>query len=144
MTKAVFRKNGHALYALCDASRDLLSALKDGKDVMVEVRAARNPAHHRKFFVMLQKVIDAGCWEYDLDALLDWVKFRVGHVNKVVVNGKLYVTPKSIAFESMDQASFQKFYERAVYYLCAEIAGPELAAELAQIADGPYQDQRAA
>lgn len=142
--KAVFRKNGHGLYALCDASREALASIKDGRDVMVEVRAARNPAHHRKFFAMLKKVIDAGCWDYDQDALLDWVKFRVGHVNKVVVNGKLYVTPKSIAFESMDQPTFQKFYERAVYHLCAEIAVPDLAAELATMADGPYQDQRAA
>lgn len=144
MTKCAFLKNGRGLWAHTEQAQELLARLKDNREVMVEVRAARHPKHHRLFFKMLQMVIEAGSWDYDIDALLDWVKFRVGHVNRVEVNGKIYVTPKSIAFESMDQQAFQKFYERAVHRICSELAGPELAAEIAQMADGPFAEARAA
>lgn len=145
VSKAAFRKNGHGLWALDEQAQEVMRSIKDGKDVMVTVRASRNPAHHRLFFAMLQKVIDAGAWEYDIDSLLDWCKFKVGHVSVMEVAGKRYVTPKSIAFESMPQDKFQRFYERAVFHICNELAGPDLAAELAQIADGPHaESERAA
>lgn len=144
MTKAVFRASNKVLIPASQEADEIMAALKDGREVIVDVRASRNPAHTRKFFAMLRKVIEAGAWDGDVDSLLDWVKFRVGHVNIFVVNGRRFISPKSIAFESMPQDAFQRFYERGVYRICSELAGPELAAEIANMADGPYQDTRAA
>lgn len=138
MTKAVFRKSNGALIPASDDADEIMRSIKDGREVMVDVRAARNPSHHRKFMKMLSKVIEAGSWDYDQDKLLTWCKFKVGHVEVIEINGRRYVSPKSISFESMPQDKFQRFYERAVYHICHELAGPELAAELSEMADGPY------
>lgn len=90
MTKAVFRKQGQTLVAECDASIDMLAQIRDGRQVIVEVRTARNPAHLRKFFKMLAMVVDSGAWDGDVESLLDWVKIRVGHVNRIYVNDRCH------------------------------------------------------
>ena len=120
-SKAVFRKNGRGLWAQCEASQKLLASIRDNADVMVHVHVARNPKHHRLFFAVLDEVADSGAWAYDADALLEWVKFRTGHVNVIEVNGKRIVRSKSISFESMPQNKFSAFFDRAIYYIATEI-----------------------
>ena len=146
MTKAVFFKNGRGLWAQCAESQKLLASIKDNKEVIVEVRAARNPKHHRLFFALLQKVCDSGAWDYDKDMLLEWVKHRTGHIRMIEVNGRRIYTSKSIAFESMGQDKFRDFFNRAVFYLCTEILKEQdwqaVRDEIWDIFEAPYNDSR--
>lgn len=122
-SKAVFRKNGRGLWAQCDASQEILNAIKDGADVMVSVHVARNPKHHRLFFAVLNEIAGSGAWPYDAEALLEWVKHRVGHVVVIEAAGRRIIRSKSINFESMPQDKFRAFFDRAIYFLCTEILG---------------------
>lgn len=148
MTKALFRKSAAGLFPTDDESRELLRSIKEGAEVMVTAKVPRNPKHHRLLFKMLQKVAESGAWDYDVDALLEWVKHRVGHVRVIEVAGKRYVRTKSINFESMGQTEFRKFFERAVFYISTEILGAQdwkqLHDEFVQMADGPQAERGAA
>ena len=147
-TKALFHKAKGALHPVTDDARDVMRALADGSDVMVTVTAPRNPKHHRLFFALLKRIVDSGAWPYDVDSLLEWIKYRVGHVRVLDVGGRRYVTPKSIAFASMGQDKFRRFFERAVYHLSTEILGDpnweSLRDEIIAAVDGPYQGRQAA
>ena len=156
MTKAVFRKNGYGLWAMCDESRKVMASIKDQKEVMVSVHAPRNPKHHRMFFALLNKVVESGAWgdgneeEYGIDGSVDslllWVKFRLAHVDMVVVNGVRKYAPRSINFESMSQDKFRPFFDRAVYYLCSDIIGTDdwekVRDEIVEMIDQGYSDLR--
>jgi len=95
----------------------------------------RNIAQHRKFFVLLTTVWEAGAPWASKDAMLDELKLRIGHVRKVKLEraldwytedgtivqipaGTIVQIPDSISFASMGQAEFDEFYERALAELC--------------------------
>lgn len=118
----------NGLAASDDASRDALRKVKHGSMVLVELRRPRNVKFHRKFFAMISLVwAAAGEWPSVDDLLFD-VKVQIGHVEKrQIVNRKTgetfnFISPKSIAFNKMDEDQFGEFYERALVALC-ELAG---------------------
>lgn len=124
-TKVVMRKIGRGLVAEDQTSRDFLAAIKNGTEVTVQIKAPRNPVHHRLFMKLLSMIVEAGAWPYDVDSLLIWCKFRLGHVKRFSVGNRTFTVPKSIAFEEMGQPEFKKFFDRAIFYLCEEIIGTE-------------------
>ena len=121
----ILRKEGRVLVAEDARSIGRLAKIKDGKEVLVEVTTPRNPKHQRLFEVLITKVAESGAWELSREALRDWCKFRTGHVNKFEIDGKLWVTPKSISPASMTQADFKEFFDRAIFYICREILGTD-------------------
>ena len=125
MGKIVMRKQGRGLYAEDRAALEALEGIKDGRDVVVMVKKARNPKHTRLFEVLVSKVADSGAWDYDRESLRDWLKLRVGHVYKYYVGDKLVVRSKSLSEESMGQAEFKAFFDRAIWYMANEILGDE-------------------
>src|SRR5690606_1964863 len=94
----------------------MLQAMQAGKQVMVNVHAPRNPRHHRLLFAIYQKLVDGGVWEGDQDSFLDWCKYGTGHVRSSIDHmGNMHYVPKSIAFESMGQDKFARFFDRVCY-----------------------------
>lgn len=131
MTKAAYQvvrsQRGELLLApLDDDGREQLAALKPDKPVMVHIHAARNPGHHRMLFAVFKLLQDAGCWDGDMDSLLDWMKYATGYVRTSVDhNGKLHHIPKSIAFESMPQDVFKRWFDRVLYIVCQRLLETE-------------------
>ncbi|MBB3997250.1 DUF1367 family protein [Aureimonas pseudogalii] len=153
MTKAVFRKmampQGDVLIPTDEDGRDMVRALKSMKDVIVDVHAARNPRHHRMLFLLFKKLEDGGAWEGDMDSLLDWMKFATGHVRTVIDhNGQVHTVPKSIAFESMDQAQFSRWFSRVLFVICERLlqghSWEALRDEIVEVTDGRFEAQRKA
>lgn len=101
--------------------REIVAAAK-GKRVMLNVHVARNIRHHRLLFYLISKLMDSGAWDGTKDGLLDYIKIATHHVSTLVgPDGRTYFVPQSIAFESLDQAAFRRFFDRAVYVVCERL-----------------------
>lgn len=142
MTLTTFRRYHHVLQPSGDEARETLEAIKNGAEVMVEVKAARNPRQHRLFFALLKLLVDnsdrfdsvphalievkLACHEYDLYVSLD---------------GKTYYVPRSIAFHSMPQDKFKRLFDRTVFVICSKwLVGTDqddLRREVYALIDGP-------
>jgi len=118
----------HCLLPLDDEGLELLKSMKVGREVIAEIHSPRNPRHHRLLFVLRRRIIDGGAWEGDAEGLLDWIKYATGHVRTSVDhNGNVHYTPKSIAFASMGQDKFNRFFDRAVYAICHRLLAEKAA-----------------
>lgn len=145
-TKAPYMRGFHPnigafLVPTTDEGREQLAALKAGKEVMAHIHAPRNIKHHKMFFSLLHKVIDGGAWEGDTDSLKDAVKIATHHVELVIgLDGETYLRLLPLTFESMPQDKFNRFFDRAVYYVSTKLLGNEdwetLRDEIAEIVDG--------
>lgn len=119
---AVDHRGGRVLVPVDDDGRELLGALKVEKPVLVHVHAARNPGHHRMLFAVFKVLTDAGVWDADMDALLEWMKFATGLVrNAIDHKGNVHTVPRSIAFESMPQDQFRRWFDRVIYVICQRL-----------------------
>lgn len=130
MTKAVFsreRINGHAVLVPMDEDGQLLLASWPlGKRVMVEAHVPRNPGHHRLMFAIFKMLNEAGVFDGDMDAFLDWAKYATGHVRVAISHtGETQIVPKSINFESMDQTAFRDFFDRLMAQIIERLLGGE-------------------
>jgi hypothetical protein len=57
-----------------------------------------------------------------LENLLDAIKHALGHVEAFrAVDGTFLIKPKSINFESLDQAAFEEFYNGVVEIVCQQL-----------------------
>ncbi len=122
MTKAAFAKINGALVPMDADGREFMAALIEGKRVMVSVHVARNVRHHRLLFGLMKMLTDGGAWQGNAEDLLDYLKIAARLVKTVVgADGQVYHVPQSIAFESMDQVAFNRFFERAVYVVCERL-----------------------
>jgi len=128
MAKAAFAHEligaHHILMPFDDEGRDMLAALPVHKEVLVDIHTPRNPKHHRLLFALYVKLHDGGAFDGDQDSFLDWAKYATGHVRSSVDHrGEVHYVPKSIAFESMDQARFSRWFDRVCYHIAHRLLG---------------------
>ena len=106
------------LIPLYDSDGDVKHHLKEGTNVEVEVKRARNVRFHKKFFALLRLVLnnlpESVINEKELyseDAFLLQIKedMKLYHVTKGGV--KQYI---SISFTEMDELTFERFYSNTV------------------------------
>lgn len=88
----------------------------------VKVKEGRNLGHHRKYWGLLRRVVDAsGQWP-SVEILHRWVKYQLRMFTPVEIrNGNVILEWDSIDFESMDQREFNDFYDRALAEISLEI-----------------------
>lgn len=107
-----FTVRGTTLVASDFAADEFMAKLKQGSEVIITIRKARSPQHHRWFFAMLRKVIDNtdARWAHE-DDLLDDLKLATKHIRKRIngLNGEAIIEPKSINFAALDEYSFRDF-----------------------------------
>jgi len=96
--------------------RRRLETMKPGTWVRMEWARPRNGQHHRKLFALLQLVAE-NSETYDTpEKALVAVKLVTGYADPVIdpITGELIQVPRSIAYESMEQDDFDRFYEAAI------------------------------
>ena len=129
MAKLFFRVGGlgdkRALVPSDEASHKALCGWQTGDIVSAIVRRPRNPRHHAKMFALLN-VVWKGTAIQDrypnTENLLDALKHALGHVETFqAVDGTFLTKPKSINFESLDQAAFSEFYDGVVEIVCTQL-----------------------
>lgn len=113
---------------------EFLATIKIGREVLVSIRRARNPRHHRLLFAALRKVVENTDRWADEETLLDELKLATGlaEIRVNLLTGKPYAVPASISFAAMDQLRFSQWFERATPILAQSI-GVENAALLAEV-----------
>ena len=120
--KAVFIKQLGTLRPVDREGEEALAKIKNGQQVMVEVKQPRNPDHHRKFFALLNTVYENTEKFPSVDALLSVVKLMVGHCDTIISGkGEAFHHPKSINFASMGQTEFNEFYDKSLDAICERI-----------------------
>ena len=147
MAKIICRKiNGH-LVPVDDEASDALAKVRDGRDVTVEFKMSRNPRHHRLFFALIQfvRIHSDTMATATVKQIKTALKLATGHVETFVdcQTGQSVMVPKSIAFESMDQTEFNKFFDDAVSVIATRWMPPgstaeEVRMELLELVDGPH------
>lgn len=113
------------LTAVDESGKEALRRIKVGKTVRCEITQPRNIAHHRKFFALLNVFWQAaGEWETPEQVLTE-LKIKLGITKDVLIRetGEVVKIVGSISFAMMDQAAFDKFYERSLRALCAMAGG---------------------
>lgn len=88
----------------------IVEDMEPGKRALVWVHTARYPEHHRFAFAVMQKIADA--IGVPVEIVLLSLKYETGRFDYVqLVDKRIVEHPHSIAFESMDQKDFQKFWD---------------------------------
>jgi hypothetical protein len=122
-------------------SDELLASVPDGKDVLVTVRRARNPKHHKLLWALLKKVVENTDKWPDERALLDSLKLATGLFEaRIAFNGVPFAVPASISFAAMDQTRFAEWFDKAVAVLARDVlnvAPDALRAEVEEMIGGP-------
>lgn len=118
-----FVRKGNALVPADFAADEFLREIGEGREVMISVRKARSPQHHRFFFAMLRKVCENSDQWPSEEALLDDLKIAVGHRETHVnsLTGETAVRAKSINFASMEEFAFRRFVKRCCFVLAKAI-----------------------
>ena len=136
-------KSHHAacLYAADLRAEKLLNNLGMSDLVLLETKKARNPQHHRKMWALISCVHENLPDEWQKiyptpEKLMLAIKFDLGlcTITKLPSGHEIYEAG-SISFASMDQASFNEFYEKAMRLISERllpgIDDAELEAEIA-------------
>ena len=129
---ATFRKDGLSLLPVGRLARELLAAIRDGATIFVEIWSPRNMKQHRKYFAILNNVVEAtGRWTSTEDLRFDIFKhLKRGTIRVSQVDGTIDFVPDSMAFASMSKAEFERLYDDTLRFL-TDILGcdPEMLLE---------------
>ena len=120
--RCMVKKNGGLIPADVHAD-EFLAGIKDGREVMVTIRRARNPRHHRLLFALLHLVMENTEKWSSMDELLDDLKMATGHVSIRfdLIGGRPFAIPKSISFAAMAQDEFRAWFDLAVDVLATKV-----------------------
>lgn len=116
-----YRRKGNSLVPDMEFDLRALDGVGQGEQVRVEVKRFRNLGRHRLYWAMLSKVIDATDCAPNAEHLHSAIKLELGYGTPVRLgNGMTVLVPGSIAFEAMDETTFQGFFDRAAAYLAEQ------------------------
>lgn len=113
-------------------SEELFDDVPFGKHLRVRITEDRSGPQHRLFFKCLGHVAK-GCGQ-DPERLRKVILLETGYVDIVKRGGKVWEIPKSMRFDKMPQAEFNRFFNDAMALIADEVGmkQPALMRELRQ------------
>lgn len=118
--------------------KNLVESLEIGQTLTFSFRMPRSPQHHKLLFAKLQSLLARSETFQDLDKLRYWLVMGAGYADFVPgLDGKPNAIPKSMDFDSMDEADFSELHRCIDNFLWSEIAQRTLWPSLG--ADARYQ-----
>jgi hypothetical protein len=115
----VVKKNS-SLYPANEEAEEYFKRIKQGVVISCEMRRPRNYMNHRRYFALLQIVLDNQEIFKDIEQLKEAIKLMVGHVeytrvlNKSTKEWELVEIPKRINFASMPELEFQDYFSKSI------------------------------
>jgi len=127
------RKTGGTLSPVTAWDAELLADLPNGMEFDLVRRSRRSVPHCNMYFAQLSLIVKATEAWATADHMHEWVKLKLGYVRAILdQNGKVVgMTVDSVAFDKMDQAAFNVFYEKA-----ARLIAEEMGIDLADVVPG--------
>jgi adenylate kinase family enzyme len=115
-----FAKDGFSLIPKDFTARSILGRLKEAERVFIEVWLPRNMAQHRKYFGVLNRVVQAdGRWSSVEDLSFDiMLELRRGTF-RTSRDGSTHFRPDSRAVASMPKAEFERLYDDTMRLLAS-------------------------
>lgn len=117
--KAYLYRSGFAMFPAYPSDSELLMKYREGDIVEVEIKKARNPKNHRRFFALLklgfenQEQFTSPGW------FREYVLIKAGHFDYCKApDGSTMVRAKSISFAGMDELEFQEMYRDVSQVIC--------------------------
>ena len=96
----------------------VVEGLAIGATLSFSYRQPRSPAHHRLFFAKLNSLLGRTEAFDDLDKLRYWLVMGAGYAEFLPgENGELHAIPRSIDFDSMDEADFYELHKAVDTFL---------------------------
>lgn len=99
-----------------EQSRSFWQKIKLGDIIALDGRRPRNLKHHRKYWILMQIVVDNSD-DFDTPEMVNYAVKAAMERGRWIKPGKakrpLFI-PESISFASMDQEAFERFYSEAV------------------------------
>jgi hypothetical protein len=119
MTSAVFRRRRRSFVPVDQESLDLLDTVAEERDVVLNIKARRNPKHHRLFFAVLKFMVEHTRYFETVEKAKTAIKIATGEVDTYIDShtGKTFFILRSISWGSMDQSRFSAFFDRAVHVI---------------------------
>jgi hypothetical protein len=115
-----FIRRNNGLYPEMLADARALEGVAQGERVRVEIKQWRNLDRHRAYWAMLSDVVAATDCALTPERLHNVLKLELGVVDLVrLPNGMTVALPGSINFDSMPEAEFVVFLNRATEWLAA-------------------------
>jgi hypothetical protein len=130
-----FTKRRGALWPSDPYAEEFVEKLAEGKEVLVTLRKARNPQHHRLLWAVLHKVVEnSEKWDSETQ-LLDELKIATGlcEIRVNLLTGEPYAITGSISFAAMDQTKFASWFDKAIGILATRVLNCEKQALLDEI-----------
>lgn len=98
---------------------------KRGEMVWIEVKKARNYEFLKKFFALLNCGLANSKGKYiktdNIDLYRAYVTMKAGYVRITATSKGTMITPKSIAFDKMEEDEFQRLYNKVVDFVILDI-----------------------
>lgn len=141
MAKVIMRRRGMMLEPVDDVGFETLAKIPEGREIVSDVKMARNPRQLRLFWKLMDILADNVEGIPHKDAAADLVKIATHEVTILIApdTGEVSYVPRSIAFESMSQERFNRFLERALFVITTRwisTSSEELRAEVFATIDG--------
>ena len=113
--KLTFIKTQTGLIPDCDETREILKKIKNGDGVILDYKPKRNFKFHRRLFALLNLIFENQDYYKSIDNILEMCKFKAGYFETIITHkGEKHYKTKSIAFDEMDNAEFEKFYSKCI------------------------------
>lgn len=110
-----------ALIPADDQAAALMAKLPLGEVVTMKLKRDRSTPQQRLYWGILQHISEASQWE-TAERLHVALKIRLGYFDLLQLpNGKAVPVPQSTAFDKMDQAEFQDYFDRSIRLICTEV-----------------------
>lgn len=116
------RRRGEHLRCVDAAGAEALADVPTDAIVRVDIRRPRNVRHHRKYWALLNAVFPHQSVYPTLESFAAAMKAAVGLAEPIrLPDGRIVLYTGSISFGSMDQTTFDQFYERVVQIILTRI-----------------------
>jgi hypothetical protein len=114
-----YLKRGLTLVPGDREARELHAKIKDGASIFVQLHLPRSMAQHRKYFAVLNNVVEAtGEWTSTEDLRFEIFRaLKRGTMRVSVVDGCIDFIPDSMAVASMPRNEFERLYEDTMKWL---------------------------
>jgi hypothetical protein len=121
--RPIVRKAGGRLSPVSAWDAELLSDAPEGAEFDLVRRTKRSLPHLRMYFAQLGLIVKATEAFATADHMHEWIKIRLAYTRAVLgPKGEVVgMTVDSAAFDAMDQAAFNVFYEKAARLVAAEM-----------------------
>jgi len=135
--KAFLKKtSGGLLMANNDETADYIDRLKIGQVVVTDIKKARNPEQHKRYFSFLNATFEMQDHFETLEQYRKWIAMKAGFYTAIVApNGNTFFVAESISFENMDEDKFLELFSSSIDIFLKELGKGVSESDLMRVID---------